>query len=159
MNIGHIIQQALEKMDVKETSIELEVPREDAHGDISTPVAMILSKKLKKAPRKIAEDMVSILRSNRMFEKIEIAGPGFINFFFARDYLFDGLQKFLSEPERVTRVNIGKGTPIQIEYVSANPTGPLHVGHGRGAVVGSALSNLLKTAGYAIEREFYVNKR
>ncbi len=157
MNIRRIIQQALEKLDITEPSIELEVPREDTHGDISTPVAMILAKKLKKSPRKIAEGIVSVLSSNRMFEKIEIAGPGFINFFFSRDYLFDGLRKFLSEPERFIRVNIGKGATIQIEYVSANPTGPLHLGHGRGAVVGSALSNLLRTAGYSIEREFYVN--
>lgn len=157
MNIRDLISNALSELDIPLTSIELEVPREEAHGDLSTPVAMTLSRKLKKAPRKIAEDLVGVLRSNIMFEKVVIAGPGFINFFFSREYLIEQLHLFLSEPQRFTRINIGGGEKVQIEYVSANPTGPLHLGHGRGAVVGSALSSLLKMAGYEVQREFYVN--
>ncbi|MEE9523307.1 MAG: arginine--tRNA ligase, partial [Thermodesulfovibrionales bacterium] len=97
------------------------------------------------------------LKSNEMFERIDIAGPGFINFFLSKVYLHDELKKFLIDPEKYTNRDIGEGERIQLEYVSANPTGPLHLGHGRGAVVGSALCNILKAAGYDVESEFYVN--
>jgi arginyl-tRNA synthetase len=157
MNIRDLIHKAMSELDISVPSIELEVPREESHGDISTPVAMVLAKQLKKAPRQIAEDIADRLRSSEMFEKIDIAGPGFINFFLAKDYLHNELREFLIDPKKYMMCDIGDGERIQVEYVSANPTGPLHLGHGRGAVVGSALCNILKAAGYDVESEFYVN--
>ncbi len=136
-------------------------------GDIATTVAMKLAKTLKKPPKKIAEEIADQIKSPLIpplpkggldiFENIEIAGPGFINFRFKRDFLYKGLQKLLEEEHSSLRTDIGKGQKIQIEFVSANPTGPLHIGHGRGAAVGNALCNILKAAGFDVQREFYIN--
>ncbi|MGD1075432.1 MAG: arginine--tRNA ligase [Thermodesulfovibrionales bacterium] len=153
-----IIEQVIGKLGgVERVPVEFEIPREEKFGDIATPVAMTLSKILKKSPRKIAEDMVSSLEDEDMFERIDIAGPGFINFTFSKKYLFSELKDLLSAKDKFLKKEIGKGKKVQIEFVSANPTGPLHLGHGRGAAVGAALANLLKAAGYEVEREYYVN--
>jgi arginyl-tRNA synthetase len=157
MNIRDLIHKALAELDISVPSIELEVPREEAHGDISTPVAMVLAGQLKRAPRQIAEGIADRLRANKMFERVVIAGPGFINFFLSKEYLHDELRTFLIDPMKYATCDLGGGKRIQVEYVSANPTGPLHLGHGRGAVVGSALCNILRAAGYEVESEFYVN--
>lgn len=138
-------------------TIEVEVPPNDSMGDIATTVAMSLSRQLKKHPRKIAEDIVSNIGDNSFFKKIDIAGPGFINFTFSMEYLFTELKKLILYKSDFLRDNIGKGRKIQIEFISANPTGPLHLGHGRGGAVGQALANLLKAAGFNIEREYYIN--
>jgi len=139
--------------------IEVEIPKNEAHGDITTTLAMTLAKTLKKPPRKIAEDIVGLLKEGLggIFEKIEVAGSGFINFTFKKEYLYKSLEKLLVERQAFLRVDIGKGKKIQVEFVSANPTGPLHIGHGRGAAVGNALCNLLQVAGYEVAREYYIN--
>lgn len=151
------MENAVRKLGVENAVIELEIPREEKFGDLSATAAMALSKILKMPPRKIAEDIVNAIGERDIFERIEIAGPGFINFTFSRNYLISQLKALLSEKGKIIRKNLGKGRRVQIEFVSANPTGPLHLGHGRGAAVGAALSNLLEAAGYAVEREYYVN--
>ncbi len=144
-------------------SIEAEVPPNDSIGDLATPIAMSLSKKLKKPPRKIAEELVNSIKDlsaqagKSVFEKIDIAGPGFINFTFSKEYLYSEIKKLIEYKSGFLRENIGKGRRVQIEFISANPTGPLHLGHGRGGATGEALSNLLKAAGYNVEREYYIN--
>ncbi|MDA8168779.1 MAG: arginine--tRNA ligase [Nitrospiraceae bacterium] len=140
--------------------IEVEVPKDESLGDLSTPVAMSLAKVLKQPPRKIAADILSKIdeaRKNSYFESIEIAGPGFINFRLKGEFISKALWEVLSNGGKNLRKNIGRGARVQVEFVSANPTGPLHLGHGRGAAVGSALSNLLKAAGFDVTREFYIN--
>jgi len=138
-------------------SIEVEAPPNDAFGDMATPVAMSLAKILKKPPRKIAEELANSMKDEPIFEKIDVAGPGFINFTFSREYLHSEIKELLRHKSSFLRENIGKGKSVQIEFVSANPTGPLHLGHGRGGATGEALSNLLQAAGFRVEREYYVN--
>lgn len=153
-----IVSEAIEKLGVSSlASIEVEIPPQENMGDIATPIAMSLAKPLKKNPRKIAEELVSLITTKDIFEKIEIAGPGFINFTFSKNYLLRRLQEFLKNPQLFLRKNVGHGRKVQIEYVSANPTGPLHLGHGRGAATGAALSNLLESAGFKVVREYYIN--
>ncbi|MEC4685616.1 MAG: arginine--tRNA ligase [Nitrospirota bacterium] len=157
MDIRQYINSAIQKLGAEVPFVELEVPRVALHGDLSTPVAMVLAKRLKKAPRVIAEELASILSAEAPFERVEVAGPGFINFTFKRQFLYAELQALLNNPSRYLRKDLGGGQRVQVEFVSANPTGPLHLGHGRGAAVGAALANLLERAGYEVEREFYIN--
>src|SRR5208283_4319755 len=138
-------------------TIEIVPPKDEGLGDLSTPLAMSLTKLLKKPPRLIAEDVVKAIGVSGVFEKIEIAGPGFINFTFTRSFLYKELQALLASGEAFLTEDVGRGRKIQIEFVSSNPTGPMHLGHGRGAALGAALSNLLSEAGYAVEKEFYIN--
>lgn len=156
-DIRAVIEKVIRKFGVENVPVELEIPREEKFGDIATPVAMGLSKILKRPPRRIAEEIVGSLEGEKIFERIEIAGPGFINFTFSVEYLSSGLLDLIQTKEKFLRREIGAGKKIQIEFVSANPTGPLHLGHGRGAAVGGALSNLLKAGGYDVEREYYIN--
>jgi arginyl-tRNA synthetase len=156
-DVRQVLEEAIRSIGITPPEIILEIPREEQFGDISATVAMSLSKTLRKSPKKIAEDIVKAIREKDIFEKIEIAGPGFINFTFTTTYLYSELRSLLRGRERYIRKDMGKGRRILIEFVSANPTGPLHLGHGRGAAVGAALSNLLMTAGYRIEREYYIN--
>lgn len=149
--------------------LDIEIPKEENFGDLSTPIAMGLAKKLKRPPKKIAEEIVKaiiissppLIKGSEgvldIFEKVEIAGPGFINFTFTRDFLSRELSKLIKERDLFFFEDLGEGRRVQIEFVSANPTGPLHLGHGRGAAVGGALSNLLAEAGYNVEREYYIN--
>lgn len=151
--------------------IDIEIPKDESFGDLSTPIAMSLAKSLKKAPKKIAEDIVDEIKKSLsiqpsekgdksglgIFEKIDIAGPGFINFKFNKTFLCSELNNLIEKNEDFLIEDIGKGKTVQIEFVSANPTGPLHLGHGRGAALGAALSNLLSAAGYKVEREYYIN--
>lgn len=152
------LEDSLKKLGIEAThAIEVEVPPQESLGDLSTPVAMLLSKTLKKSPQEIAKELVSSIKHTTPFEKVDIAGPGFINFTFSKEYLYSEIKNLLRDREKFLREDIGKNRKIQIEYVSANPTGPLHLGHGRGAATGEALSNLLKAAGYKVEREYYIN--
>ncbi|MEW6116088.1 MAG: arginine--tRNA ligase [Nitrospirota bacterium] len=137
--------------------VEIEVPKEESFGDLSTPLPMSLTKVLKKAPRKIAEELVAKIEGSDIFERVEIAGPGFINFTFKRSFIFNELRRLIAEQEAFLKEDVGRGRRIQIEFVSANPTGPMHLGHGRGAALGAALSNLLQEAGFSVEKEFYIN--
>lgn len=137
--------------------ILLEVPKNPEHGDFATNLAMTLAKAERKAPRQIAEALCVHLRGNRLFEGVEIAGPGFINFRLAADYWYQVLEQIDRLQGDYGKSAIGGGTRIQVEFVSANPTGPLHIGHGRGAVVGDALASVLQAAGFDVQREYYVN--
>lgn len=137
--------------------IEIEIPKEQTFGDVSTPVAMGLAKSLKRAPQKIAQQIVSSITDRSIFETIDVAGPGFINFRFTDEYLYSSVKRILKEKKAFLRENIGHGKRVLVEYVSANPTGPLHIGHARGAAVGNALCTLLEEMGFAVEREYYIN--
>ncbi|MCL5058388.1 MAG: arginine--tRNA ligase [Actinobacteria bacterium] len=136
----------------------VEVPREKDHGDFATNMAMLLAKPARTAPRKIAEALAGELDlKNSPLEKVEVAGPGFINFYLKSDWAFADLTQILSLNEKYGRVNIGGGRKIQVEFVSANPTGLLHMGNARGAALGDSLASILDFAGYEVTREFYIN--
>ncbi len=137
--------------------IQLEIPKNPDHGDFSTNLALTLAKPERKAPRKIAEILVAALQGNPLCEKIEIAGPGFINFRLAANCWYDVLDQITQQQDNYGRSTVGAGTKIQVEFVSANPTGPLHIGHGRGAVVGDAVAAVLAAAGFSVQREYYIN--
>jgi len=136
----------------------LETPKEKSHGDYSTNMAMQLARVAKKAPRAIAEELVAnIDRSKASIEKIDIAGPGFINFHMDNSCLTDLIPAILDAGEKYGETNVGNNQKVQVEFVSANPTGDLHLGHARGAAVGDSLSNVLAKAGYDVSREYYIN--
>ncbi|MCK0470006.1 arginine--tRNA ligase [Halalkalibacter sp. APA_J-10(15)] len=136
----------------------LESPKDKVHGDYATNMAMQLARIAKQAPRAIAEQIVEHLDQARAsIEKVEIAGPGFINFYMDKAYLREVVPTVIKMGERYGETNIGADTKIQIEFVSANPTGTLHLGHARGAAVGDALCHILDKAGYEVEREYYIN--
>ena len=138
--------------------IMIEKPKEKSHGDFATNIAMELTRKLKKNPREIAQSILSSVDlSNTFIEKVEVAGPGFINFFFKKDWLYKVVDVILSEGDDYGKVNIGNGKKVMVEFVSANPTGPMHMGNARGGALGDCLANLLKWAGYNVTKEFYVN--
>lgn len=137
--------------------IQLEVPKNPDHGDFASNLAMTMAKAERKAPRQIAEALVAALQGHSLCDKIEIAGPGFINFRLAPTCWYGVLDRVMSEGNQYGRSQIGNGTKIQVEFVSANPTGPLHIGHGRGAVVGDAVAAVLQAAGFDVQREYYVN--
>jgi arginyl-tRNA synthetase len=153
--------RAKEKGELKletEPAIVLDAPREKNHGDLATTLAMTLAKPEKLPPRKIAEIIIARLRDDEgIIAKTEIAGPGFINFFFTADRWKKTLFDIETEGGRYGFPDVGTGRKVLVEFVSANPTGPLHVGHGRGAAVGDALANLLAATGHAVTREFYIN--
>jgi arginyl-tRNA synthetase len=153
------IVEALEKAGIAADDVEVQAPKEESHGDLASPVAMGLAGKLKRPPRDIASEIAGHILKNHAetFENVEVAGPGFLNFTFTRNYLYGGIGAILAEGDKRFLSDVGSGTRVQVEFVSANPTGPLHLGHGRGAAIGCALSNLLKAAGYEVEREYYVN--
>ncbi|APH03340.1 arginine--tRNA ligase [Bacillus weihaiensis] len=136
----------------------LELPKEKAHGDYATNMAMQLARVAKKAPRMIAEEIVAHFdKQKASIEKIEIAGPGFINFYMNNSYLTDLIPSILEAGEKYGETNVGNNEKLQVEFVSANPTGTLHLGHARGAAVGDSLCNVLQKAGYDVSREYYIN--
>lgn len=144
--------------DVKRPHIEIEVPANPDHGDFACNVAMILASQAKQNPRKIAQAIQENLMDPRgIIEKTQIAGPGFLNFFVKDDVWRQVLQTILDRKDRYGFIDIGQGKKVQVEFVSANPTGPLHIGHARGAVVGDVLVNLLTAAGYEVSKEYYIN--
>lgn len=139
-------------------AITLEVPKDKSHGDLATNAAMQLTRIAKKNPRQIAESILEHLDTAKAsIEKAEIAGPGFINFTLNKNYLYPIVSMIQQEGADYGRVNVGQGQRIQMEFVSANPTGSLHLGHARGAAVGDALCNVLDFAGYEVTREYYIN--
>jgi len=155
------LKRAKEKGELKleiQPVITLETPKDKNHGDISSTFALSMSKLEGKPPRKIAEIILANIQDEEgIIAKTEIAGPGFINFFLKQDRWRKTLFDIDSEAHEYGLKDIGKGEKVQVEFVSANPTGPLHVGHGRGAAVGDALANLLASVGYDVQREFYIN--
>lgn len=150
------IIETIKILGLPEVEPEIEIPKNEAFGDLSTPIAMEIAKKLKKPPRTIAQDIIQSINKSS-FESVELAGPGFINFKFKNNFVFSELENLLKLGELFFTQNIGNGKKIQIEFVSANPTGPLHLGHGRGAALGAALANILKEAGYNVFTEYYIN--
>jgi arginyl-tRNA synthetase len=140
------------------SDMEIEVPRHDSHGDFSSNVAMVSASVQKMAPRKIAEALVAHLDdSHGIIEKCEIAGPGFINFFLTPTSWHPVIAIVHEKDHGFGALEMGQGKKVQVEFVSANPTGPLHVGHGRGAAVGDAVGNILAFAGYDVQKEYYIN--
>ncbi|AJD92402.1 arginyl-tRNA synthetase [Jeotgalibacillus malaysiensis] len=136
----------------------LETPKDKANGDFSTNMAMQLARVAKKAPRQIAQDIVDNFdQSKASIKELDIAGPGFINFYMDNSYLTDLIPSILTAGEAYGETDTGAGEKVQVEFVSANPTGDLHLGHARGASVGDSLSNVLAKAGYDVTREYYIN--
>lgn len=145
-----------EKEQIPEVIIE--VPKDKAHGDYSTNMAMQLARIAKKAPRNIAEELVGhIDKTKASINKIDIAGPGFINFYINPQYLTKLIPEIIGAGEKYGESNVGRGQKVQVEFVSANPTGDLHLGHARGAAFGDSLCNILEKAGYDVTREYYIN--
>jgi arginyl-tRNA synthetase len=139
------------------TRVTAEIPRDPTHGDVSTNAAMVLGKAVSMAPRALAEILRQPLASIKSVAKVNIAGPGFINFELKGEFWPGVLRAVLLQGENYGSSNTGQGKKVNVEYVSANPTGPLHVGHCRGAVFGDALASLLEFAGYDVTREYYIN--
>jgi len=155
------IEQALLKLNYRKSSaveIRLERPKQEEHGDFSSNVAMLLSASAKKSPRIIASEIVAQLQfDNAIIEKVTLAGPGFINFYFGWDYYRQSVRDILSAGEQFGKSDWGQGKKVQVEFVSANPTGPLNVVSARAASVGDVLTNLLNAVGFKAYKEYYVN--
>ena len=142
---------------IDQSRIVVEPPRESAHGDMATNAAMVLAKDAGAKPRVLAEAIAAKLRSDDLVAKAEVAGPGFINLTLKPKAWIGALRAVLAAGANYGRSNVGGGSAVNVEYVSANPTGPMHVGHCRGAVFGDALANLLAFTGFAVTREYYIN--
>ncbi|MCP1676796.1 arginyl-tRNA synthetase [Natronocella acetinitrilica] len=162
--IRALIEQALQRLQAdgtipEEVSIPIQVERtkDRRHGDFALNTAMMLAKPARRKPREIAEALVAAMPTDAAIHRYEIAGPGFINVFLSREAAFLPVSNALAKANDYGRVERESGNRILLEYVSANPTGPLHVGHGRGAAFGSALANLLLAAGHSVQQEYYVN--
>ncbi len=163
--LEQLVQQAIEtakvegKLPLQEVPpVVLEHPKEKAHGDWATNAALVLAGIVKMPPRAVAQIIVDSLGDTATyFDKIEIAGPGFINFYLSNRWLYDILSQIREQGEKFGHSTIGAGQKIQVEFVSANPVGPMHVGHGRWAAVGDTLANVLSANGYDVQREFYIN--
>jgi arginyl-tRNA synthetase len=140
-----------------EVSIVIERPRDAQHGDYASNIALQLARTLKKRPRDIAEALVAVLPASPFIDKAEIAGAGFINFFLKPAFKQQLVNEILAHGDAYGRSELGRRKRIQVEFVSSNPTGPLHVGHGRGAAYGASLANVLAAAGFQVDREYYVN--
>ncbi len=158
-NIHEMVFEALNKVDKNlSKDFRVEIPPNEQFGDFSTNVAMINAKNAKTSPRKLAEKIVGLLEENTNVEKVEIAGPGFINLFLSQEFYQKKLKAILNEESQAYfHGGLGDGQKIQLEFVSANPTGPLTVGHGRQAVIGDVLSSIYKRFGYEVTREYYFN--
>ena len=161
-NLKQEIQAAVLKAGLAEAEqlpeVMIETPKDQAHGDYSTNMAMQLARMAKKAPRVIAEEILAHFdRSKASIEKLEIAGPGFINFYLDNSYLTKIVPVILEQKDEYGSSNVGNGKSVQVEFVSANPTGDLHLGHARGAAVGDSLCNIFAKAGYEVTREYYIN--
>ena len=161
-NIKKTLSQILEDLysqiepEVKNLNISIQDNKEKEHGDMATNIAMVLAKPLKKNPKEIAEEIKQNFVLDEKIIKIEVAGPGFLNFFLSKDSHGEILEQIQKENKDFGKSG-SKQSKVLIEYVSSNPTGPLHVGHGRGAVFGSVLSSLLEEAGFEVDQEYYVN--
>jgi len=149
-----------EKMDITFSAIDdikIERTRDRSHGDYACNIAMVLARQAKTNPKQLAAALLENIPESEIIERIEIAGPGFINFFLTKQSRLNVITRILQAAETYGRSEFGAGKSILVEFVSANPTGPLHVGHGRGAVYGAVVSDLLEAIGYKVDREYYVN--
>lgn len=152
------LTSALKKIGVENADIQFDKPKEEKFGDLSANIAMLLAKELKLPPRKIAQDILDNLKLDpAKISKTEIAGAGFLNFFIADNYYRDVLPVIMESGNNYGRSDLNKGRTANLEWISANPTGPLHTGHGRAACLGKSISNLLEWTGYEVTREYYYN--
>jgi len=144
--------------ELQEIAISFDRPKVDTYGDLSSNAALLLSKRLKKNPREVAAQIIEALEiDNTIIAKVEIAGPGFINFFFTSNFLLEKVKQILEQKDQFGKSKQHVGKKANVEFVSANPTGPLTVGHGRNAVCGDTIANLLEWTGYEVDREYYFN--
>jgi arginyl-tRNA synthetase len=163
-HLSQLLHQAVESLQAQgilppdqPIDINLERTRDRSHGDFASNLAMVLCKLAHSKPRELAEKLVAALPASDRVTRVEIAGPGFINFFLAPAAYHENVTQILRQGERYGRSELGQGKLVQVEFVSANPTGPLHVGHGRGAAYGATVADLLEAVGYRVHREYYVN--
>jgi len=157
-HISSKLNSALLKLNIEDKSIIIERPKEESFGDLSSNVAMLIAKKMKKSPKETAQLIINELElPDKFISKAEVAGPGFINFFIADDYYKSELNNILQLNADFGKSNKHKGQTANIEWVSANPTGPLHLGHGRHIALGKAVANLIECSGYKLTREYYYN--
>jgi arginyl-tRNA synthetase len=139
-------------------AFEVEAPKHPEHGDLATNLALVLASQARQPPRQVAQTIIAHLTAPAgMLQKVELAGPGFINFFIADSYWYQVIPEIHQLGPAYGNSDLGAGQKVQVEFVSANPTGPLHIGHGRGAALGDALANLLNATGHAVTREYYIN--
>lgn len=155
--LSHCIEKKLFPLDAI-PEVEVSKPARKEHGDYASNVALTLASSTGRKPRDLAEIIIQNLQDpHQVIQKTEVAGPGFINFFLSSKAYQETLREILNKKENYGKINLGKGKKVLIEYVSANPTGPMHVGHGRNAVVGDVLARLLSACGFQVSKEFYVN--
>jgi len=163
--LQHLVQAALQALradgvltdDLSDHAPQVDRTRDPSHGDFATNVAMVLAKRARSRPRDLAERIIAGLPPSPLIDRVEIAGPGFINFRLTADAYHALIPEIMAQGTNYGRSNIGAGSPVQVEFVSANPTGPLHVGHGRGAAYGAVVADLLAAVGFDVHREYYVN--
>ena len=161
--IRQAVQKALAEMGVGDADVHLEQPKDPSHGDLTTTVALTLAKTLRRSPRAIAEELVALIVSKDLgieesgIESASVAGPGFVNFKLSSGQVASGLVEIIDADDQYGRCDEGGGESIVVEFVSANPTGPLHLGHGRQGAIGDAIAGLLDWTGWSVSREFYYN--
>ncbi len=159
--IGDSISKAVEAGEipaVEVSEITVEIPREKEHGDFSTNIAMQLVKQVRKAPKIVADIIIKNLNLEGTYiDKVDCAGAGFINFYLNNNWLYDTLKVIQDEGNSYGKINVGQGQKVMVEFVSANPTGPLHMGNARGGALGDCIASVLQAAGYDVTREFYIN--
>ena len=162
--LAALIGEALEQLvsdgvlaEVPESAPQIDRPKDPSHGDLSCNIAMVLAKRAGMAPRELASQLIAALPDNALVDRCDIAGPGFINFFINPGHHTEIVRAILESGAAYGRTDTGGGRRVQVEFVSANPTGPLHVGHGRGAAIGDSLGRLLEATGWSVQREFYYN--
>ena len=162
--LAALITTALKKLvvdgalnETPDSAPQIDRPRDPSHGDLSCNIAMVLAKRAGMAPRELATQLIAALPDNNIVERCDIAGPGFINFFVNQSQQTGIVRTIIEAGDRYGRSETGAGQKVQVEFVSANPTGPLHVGHGRGAAIGDSLGRLLEATGWTVQREFYYN--
>ena len=162
--LAALISEALEQLvsdgvlaEVPESAPQIDRPKDSSHGDLSCNIAMVLAKRAGMAPKELASKLIAALPDNALVDRCDIAGPGFINFFINPSHHTEVVRTILESGAAYGRTDTGGGRRVQVEFVSANPTGPLHVGHGRGAAIGDSLGRLLEATGWSVQREFYYN--
>lgn len=158
--IEDAVLKLMQGMSGDESSVpefQVEVPKDRQHGDYATNVAFVLAKIKKKSPKALADEIASSIPRNGMIEKVDVAGAGFINFHLSSSAYHEVLEDILTFQDEFGKRDIGRGEPVQVEFVSANPTGPLHVGNGRGGAIGDCIANLFRFFNFAVTKEFYVN--
>ena len=155
--LEELVQECAVSADSMPDEIPVETPRREGHGDYASGIALALARSTKTQPRQLAEQIRERIRTTEFIRKIDIAGAGFINFHFSDQAYGELLEEILAKGDAFGTSNVGCGEKVLVEFVSANPTGPLHIGHGRGAAYGDSLARLLRAAGYEVDTEYYVN--